>query len=167
MNTKQGPWWGVEMLKNWRPKTCYWSSIVPFLSRIGGLNTSPLFTMHGYPKCPDFWFFFLVLTVTLGAQTILFSWSIKEKRMIKTMWFARFADFPFMFHVYRMAESVGEILNGIRSYFDKSLPVILLYKKERQQYHDTVSDNVSPSSVYGAEHLLRLFGMHALRFQSW
>nr|GMD55282.1 protein MRG1 isoform X1 [Ipomoea batatas] len=56
-----------------------------------------------------------------------------------------------------MAESVGEILNGIRSYFDKSLPVILLYKKERQQYHDTVSDNVSPSSVYGAEHLLRLF----------
>nr|GMD51741.1 protein MRG1 isoform X1 [Ipomoea batatas] len=56
-----------------------------------------------------------------------------------------------------MAESVGEILNGIRSYFDKSLPVILLYKKERQQYHDKVSDNVSPSSVYGAEHLLRLF----------
>ncbi|RAL40749.1 unnamed protein product [Cuscuta campestris] len=57
-----------------------------------------------------------------------------------------------------MADSVGEILNGIRSYFDKALPVILLYKKERQQYHDVLSDkNVSPSSVYGAEHLLRLF----------
>lgn len=59
----------------------------------------------------------------------------------------------------RMTDSVGEILNGIRCYFDKALPVILLYKKERQQYHEAVSDNVSPSSVYGAEHLLRLFGM--------
>ncbi|XP_060196043.1 protein MRG1 isoform X3 [Lycium barbarum] len=56
-----------------------------------------------------------------------------------------------------MADSVGEILNGIRCYFDKALPVILLYKKERQQYHEAVPDKVSPSSVYGAEHLLRLF----------
>ncbi|XP_059290015.1 protein MRG1 isoform X1 [Lycium ferocissimum] len=56
-----------------------------------------------------------------------------------------------------MTDSVGEILNGIRCYFDKALPVILLYKKERQQYHEAVPDKVSPSSVYGAEHLLRLF----------
>ncbi|XP_069149217.1 nuA4 complex subunit EAF3 homolog isoform X2 [Solanum lycopersicum] len=56
-----------------------------------------------------------------------------------------------------MTDSVGEILNGIRCYFDKALPALLLYKKERQQYHEAVSDNVSPSSVYGAEHLLRLF----------
>lgn len=56
-----------------------------------------------------------------------------------------------------MTDSVGEILNGIRCYFDKALPAILLYKKERQQYHEAVSDNVSPSSVYGAEHLMRLF----------
>ncbi|MCD9638727.1 Protein mrg1 [Datura stramonium] len=56
-----------------------------------------------------------------------------------------------------MTDSVGEILNGIRCYFDKALPSILLYKKERQQYHEAVSDIVSPSSVYGAEHLLRLF----------
>ncbi|CAH9108657.1 unnamed protein product [Cuscuta epithymum] len=56
-----------------------------------------------------------------------------------------------------MADSVGEIIKGIRSYFNKALPVILLYKEERQQYHGIVSDNVSPSSVYGAEHLLRLF----------
>lgn len=58
-----------------------------------------------------------------------------------------------------MTDSVGEILNGLRSYFDKALAVILLYKKERQQYNDAVADNVSPSTVYGAEHLLRLFGM--------
>ncbi|KAM3286164.1 protein MRG1 [Capsicum chacoense] len=56
-----------------------------------------------------------------------------------------------------MTDPVAEILNGIRLYFDKALPVILLYKKERQQYHEAVSANVSPSSVYGAEHLMRLF----------
>ncbi|GMP27880.1 hypothetical protein CsSME_00003677 [Camellia sinensis var. sinensis] len=57
----------------------------------------------------------------------------------------------------KMTDSVGEILNGLRCYFDKALPVILLYKKERQQYHEAVADDVSPSSIYGAEHLLRLF----------
>ncbi|CAH9060609.1 unnamed protein product [Cuscuta epithymum] len=56
-----------------------------------------------------------------------------------------------------MTDTVGEILNGIRCYFDKSLPVMLLYKKERQQYHEAVLAKTSPSSVYGAEHLLRLF----------
>ncbi|XXG57060.1 hypothetical protein AAC387_Pa03g4308 [Persea americana] len=55
------------------------------------------------------------------------------------------------------AESVGEILNGMRNYFDKALPVMLLYKKERHQYDEAIVDNVSPSAVYGAEHLLRLF----------
>lgn len=58
-----------------------------------------------------------------------------------------------------MTDAVGEIMNGLRCYFDKALPAILLYKKERQQYRDAVSDNVSPSTIYGAEHLLRLFGM--------
>ncbi|RAL46701.1 hypothetical protein DM860_004980 [Cuscuta australis] len=56
-----------------------------------------------------------------------------------------------------MTDADGEILNGVRCYFDKSLPVMLLYQKERQQYREAVSGNVSPSSVYGAEHLLRLF----------
>ncbi|KAG9440358.1 hypothetical protein H6P81_020523 [Aristolochia fimbriata] len=56
-----------------------------------------------------------------------------------------------------IAESVGEILKGLRGYFDKALPAMLLYKKERQQYCEAVGDNVSPSTIYGAEHLLRLF----------
>ncbi|TYI54138.1 hypothetical protein E1A91_D11G054600v1 [Gossypium mustelinum] len=56
-----------------------------------------------------------------------------------------------------MTDSVGEILKGIRCYFDKALPVMLLYKKERQQYNEVVHDDVSPSTIYGAEHLLRLF----------
>eukprot|EP00252_Welwitschia_mirabilis_P009385 TRINITY_DN2195_c0_g1_i1.p1 TRINITY_DN2195_c0_g1~~TRINITY_DN2195_c0_g1_i1.p1 ORF type:complete len:396 (+),score=91.11 TRINITY_DN2195_c0_g1_i1:169-1188(+) len=56
-------------------------------------------------------------------------------------------------------DSIVEILNGLRSYFDKALPSMLLYKQERQQYSEAVSEtvNVAPSSVYGAEHLLRLF----------
>ncbi|KAH1133645.1 hypothetical protein GLYMA_05G099000v4 [Glycine max] len=54
-------------------------------------------------------------------------------------------------------DSIGEILKGIRCYFDKALPMMLLYKKERKQYNDAIVDNVSPSTIYGAEHLLRLF----------
>ncbi|KAE8680656.1 Protein MRG1 [Hibiscus syriacus] len=56
-----------------------------------------------------------------------------------------------------MSDSIGEILKGIRCYFDKALPVMLLYEKERQQYHEVIVDDVSPSTIYGAEHLLRLF----------
>ncbi|KAL2906360.1 Protein MRG1 [Bienertia sinuspersici] len=56
-----------------------------------------------------------------------------------------------------MTDSIAEILNGLRCYFDKALPLMLLYKKERQQYHEAVTNNASPSTVYGAEHLLRLF----------
>lgn len=56
-----------------------------------------------------------------------------------------------------LAETVGEILNGLRCYFDKALPAMLLYKSERKQYEEAISDHVSPSSIYGAEHLLRLF----------
>ncbi|GLT78858.1 hypothetical protein SLA2020_503770 [Shorea laevis] len=56
-----------------------------------------------------------------------------------------------------MADSIGEILKGIRCYFDKALPMMLLYKKERQQYQKALLGDVSPSTVYGAEHLLRLF----------
>ncbi|XP_057779562.1 protein MRG1-like [Salvia miltiorrhiza] len=54
-------------------------------------------------------------------------------------------------------ETVKEIVDGLRCYFDKALPAMLLYKEERQQYKEVISDNVSPSGVYGAEHLLRLF----------
>ena len=58
----------------------------------------------------------------------------------------------------RIADSVKEILNGLRCYFDKALPRILLYKSERYQYQKTVMQDMFPSDVYGAEHLLRLFG---------
>ncbi|CAL2267612.1 unnamed protein product [Prunus armeniaca] len=57
----------------------------------------------------------------------------------------------------KVTDPVGEVLKGIRCYFDKALPVMLLYKKERKQYQETVLGDVSPSTIYGAEHLLRLF----------
>lgn len=56
-------------------------------------------------------------------------------------------------------DSLVEVLNGLRSYFDKSLPAMLLYPQERTQYASAVpqGSTISPSSIYGAEHLLRLF----------
>ncbi|XP_019076604.1 protein MRG1 isoform X6 [Vitis vinifera] len=57
-----------------------------------------------------------------------------------------------------MTDYVAEILNGLRSYFDRALPMMLLYKKERQQFQEAIyHPDLSPSTVYGAEHLLRLF----------
>ncbi|EEF52334.1 chromatin binding protein, putative [Ricinus communis] len=56
-----------------------------------------------------------------------------------------------------ISEAVGEIIKGLCWYFNKALVVMLLYKSEREQYTDAIKDDVSPSTVYGAEHLLRLF----------
>jgi len=52
-----------------------------------------------------------------------------------------------------------EMLNGIKQYFDKALGNILLYHFERQQYVQVIKDypDKEMSSIYGAEHLLRLF----------
>ncbi|KAL4559580.1 hypothetical protein LXL04_031723 [Taraxacum kok-saghyz] len=49
-----------------------------------------------------------------------------------------------------------ETVNGLRCYFDKALPARLLYKNERQQYEEATKNHISPSKIYGAEHLLRL-----------
>ncbi|RZC14957.1 Protein MRG2 isoform B [Glycine soja] len=56
-----------------------------------------------------------------------------------------------------VGDSVEEIMKGLSCYFDKALPVMLLYKNERQQYQEACPANVFPSAIYGAEHLLRLF----------
>ncbi|GAB4852259.1 hypothetical protein Ancab_016451 [Ancistrocladus abbreviatus] len=56
-----------------------------------------------------------------------------------------------------ISASVEEMLNGLRVYFDKALPMMLLYNGERQQYQEATSENAYPSAIYGAEHLLRLF----------
>ncbi|KAI9106375.1 hypothetical protein K1719_021903 [Acacia pycnantha] len=56
-----------------------------------------------------------------------------------------------------IADSDEEIFKGLCCYFDKALPVMLLYKNERKQYQEACPDDITPSTVYGAEHLLRLF----------
>lgn len=53
---------------------------------------------------------------------------------------------------------MGEVLNGLQSYFNRALPAMLLYKQERAQYAEAIPDGSKPSLIYGAEHLLRLFG---------
>lgn len=47
--------------------------------------------------------------------------------------------------------------------FDQALPLILLYRQERTQYNLTARalPEKSPSEIYGAEHLLRVFGESA------
>ncbi|XP_062099570.1 protein MRG1-like isoform X2 [Humulus lupulus] len=58
------------------------------------------------------------------------------------------------------ANSVQEIMKGLQCYFDKALPLRLLYKRERRQYERAMAAyDLPPSHVYGAEHLLRLFVM--------
>lgn len=55
------------------------------------------------------------------------------------------------------------VASGIRDYFDRLLGTCLLYDTEREQYDRLVSKHpsVHMSEVYGAEHLLRLFGATA------
>ena len=64
-------------------------------------------------------------------------------------------------------DAVEELASGVLLYFDRALPVYLLYRFERQQF-DEVEDSIlcqqiesEPdipwSDVYGVEHLLRLF----------
>eukprot|EP00271_Cylindrocystis_brebissonii_P014260 TRINITY_DN35561_c0_g1_i1.p1 TRINITY_DN35561_c0_g1~~TRINITY_DN35561_c0_g1_i1.p1 ORF type:complete len:349 (+),score=105.51 TRINITY_DN35561_c0_g1_i1:468-1514(+) len=56
-------------------------------------------------------------------------------------------------------DNTAEVANGLRAYFDRALPAILLYKQERSQYAQALPENsnLTPAEVYGAEHLLRLF----------
>ena len=51
-----------------------------------------------------------------------------------------------------------EVLDGLKTYFDFTLSDHLLYGPEMPQYKIVVEKTcLLPSSVYGAEHLLRLF----------
>lgn len=55
---------------------------------------------------------------------------------------------------------IDEFLKGLKIYFNKSLGLILLYRSERLQYLNLLQEHgedVELSSIYGIEHLLRLF----------
>ncbi|CAG8776064.1 6308_t:CDS:2, partial [Gigaspora rosea] len=53
-----------------------------------------------------------------------------------------------------------EVSKGVCFYFNKCLGTRLLYQSERNQYKEIRSkfENLENAQIYGAEHLLRLFG---------
>lgn len=60
----------------------------------------------------------------------------------------------------RSDDSLKEVVDGIKIYFDRALGNILLYQFERGQYLEIrkAYPDKQCSEIYGAEHLLRLFG---------
>lgn len=50
----------------------------------------------------------------------------------------------------------GSITSGLMTYFERSLGQHLLYRFERIQYAEWRKTESNPTSVYGAEHLLRM-----------
>lgn len=62
--------------------------------------------------------------------------------------------------IRRATALLSEIIAGITLYFDKALGNNLLYRFERAQYVEQKRENPDKpmSEMYGAEHLLRLFG---------
>lgn len=57
-------------------------------------------------------------------------------------------------------KNVEGIMEGVQAYFDRALGSILLYRMERKQYQDVKAkhEDTPASELYGAEHLVRLFG---------
>ena len=65
------------------------------------------------------------------------------------------------------ADLLEEVVAGCKEYFEKCVGRILLYRFERQQYHEVRKlweegkgewEGKNAGDVYGAEHLCRLFG---------
>ena len=53
----------------------------------------------------------------------------------------------------------GEVVDGMRSYFNQALSSLLLYKYERKQFRDLKEEHKAKPlvEIYGVEHLLRLY----------
>ena len=60
-------------------------------------------------------------------------------------------------------KNVTGVMEGVQSYFDRAVSSLLLYRIERRQYQELrqkQTENVPLSQIYGAEHLIRLFGTY-------
>lgn len=68
---------------------------------------------------------------------------------------------PFIvcFHSHRM-HALQQVVDGVKVYFNRALPKCLLYRFERPQYDDIIRQwpQADMTTMYGAEHLLRLLG---------
>jgi mortality factor 4-like protein 1 len=64
----------------------------------------------------------------------------------------------------RTEDVINEIVEGLKLYFDGAVGKLLLYRFEKQQFLDILAQNpeTKMSDIYGAEHLLRLFGIISL-----
>jgi mortality factor 4-like protein 1 len=73
-------------------------------------------------------------------------------------------------HTYVQRSDVFcEVIQGLELYFEKALGKLLLYRFERLQYTEFIHEHEDTSvcDVYGAEHLVRLFGIvlrHAILY---
>jgi len=58
------------------------------------------------------------------------------------------------------ADIMTEVINGLKQYFERALPFLLLYRFERPQYeewHAKKNNKETVCDLYGPEHLARLF----------
>lgn len=51
-----------------------------------------------------------------------------------------------------------QTIQGLKLYFHHLLGSMLLYRSERKQYSEMGGSNKNVADIYGAQHLLRLFG---------
>lgn len=94
-------------------------------------------------------------------EKMILSGIFMQKSLLSSVLYIPILCIIIIFKLIIFRESILEITKGIREYFNISLGLQLLYKWERPQFIQIMNDNPEtlPSQLYGAFHLLRLFGI--------
>ncbi|KAI8975298.1 chromatin modification-related protein EAF3 [Mycotypha africana] len=96
--------------------------------------------------------------ITKNKQILRIPRSITVDKILEDYTSHRLCDTTDISNLFRKDEILDEFISGLRLYFNKTLGVSLLYRYERKQYEEVCKNRrIEPSTVYGAEHLLRLF----------